>query len=181
MSVLDIVLVVLAAVAVWAVAELAVTLRRTRRQVEELTSSANEVIQQAQPVVAKLDGIVDELEPAAKQLGPLAGKADVTLDAANEALGRVNGILEDVSSVSGTASSVSGAVSRAAESAVSGVASVVSRIRGAGDPEPARLADQSVEIPEGGAREDRAPERYVDYGEVGAPSPAAQDSQDQSE
>ena len=175
MDVLQIALVVLVLVGVWAVVEIAITMRSARRDIEKVTTAATEVIEQAQPVVAKLDGIVDEMEPAAKRLAPLAVKVEGTVDAANNSLERVSGILEDVSSVSGTASSVTGAVNRVAESAASGVASVVSRLRGAGTAEsaaclegPAEASPQDdgeVVVP----REPQAPTRYVDYGELGAP------------
>ena len=173
-AILPIVLIVLVLVGIWAVVEVALTMRSARRDVSTLTSSAREVIEQAQPVVAKLDGIVDEMEPAAKQVTPLLVKVEGTVDAANDSLGRVNGILEDVSSVSGTASSVTGAVNRVAESAASGVASVVSRLRGGSAAEFAARIEGPVEkdaAAEGPklAPEPQAPTRYVDYGELGAP------------
>ena len=175
-AILPIVLIVLVLVGIWAVVEVALTMRSARRDVSTLTSSAREVIEQAQPVVAKLDGLMDELEPAAKHVTPLLEKTEVAVSGATVSLDKVNGILEDVSSVSGTASSVTGAVNRVAESAASGVASVVSRLRGAGAAEsaarlegPAEASPQDdgeVEVP----REPQAPTRYVDYGEVSAPA-----------
>lgn len=175
MDVLQIALIVLAVAGVWAVVEVAITMRAARRDIEKVTNAATEVIEQAQPVVAKLDGIVDEMEPAAKQVTPLLVKVEGTVDAANDSLGRVNGILEDVSSVSGTASSVTGAVNRVAESAASGVASVVSRLRGGSAAESAARIEGPVEkdaAAEGPklAPEPQAPTRYVDYGEVSAPA-----------
>ena len=182
MDYLQIALIVLAVAGVWAVVEVALTMRSARRDIERLTTSATEVIEQAQPVVAKLDGIADELEPAAKQAAPLLKKAEGAVDSAHESLDRLNGILEDVSSVSGTASSVTGAVNRVAESAASGVASVVSRLRGGSPAEgPARLDAHEGEGADGfpepervtiaGAaaeREARPETRYVDYGDLSA-------------
>ena len=165
MDYLYIALIVLVLFGVWAVVEVALTMRSARKSIDKITTSASEVIEQAQPIVAKLDGVVDELEPAAKEAVPLLKKAEVSLDSANVSLERVNGILEDVSSVSGTASTVTGAVNRAAESAVSGVASVVSRLKGgqaAG--RVARLEEgESLEVPEQ-PRPEQAPPRYVEYG-----------------
>lgn len=172
MDALQIALIVLVVVGVWAVVEVAITMRSARRDIERVTTAATEVIEQAQPVVAKLDGLADELEPAAKRLAPLAVKVEGTIDAANDSLGRVNGILEDVSSVSGTASSVTGAVNRVAESAASGVANVVSRLRGGSPAETAARIEASVEreakkiVEE--HREPQPPTRYVEYGSVSA-------------
>lgn len=61
---LQIVLVILVLAAVWAVVELALTLRHACASVDEVTRTANETIEQAQPVIAKLDGVMDDLQPA---------------------------------------------------------------------------------------------------------------------
>lgn len=186
MDILQIALIALVVVGVWAVVEVALTMRAARRDVERLTSSATEVIEQAQPVVAKLDGMVDELEPAVKQVAPLLEKTEGAVDAANVSLERLNGILEDVSSVSGTASTVTDAVNRVAESAASGVASVVTRLRGGAPAEETARLDASpeperVELQPGGPtqgpEEPSAPTRYVDYGEVAAAGKTSEDAE----
>lgn len=176
MSYLDIALLVLVCVAVWAVVELALTMRGARRSIDEVTTSANEVIEQAQPIVAKLDGMADELEPAIKGVTPIVEKANVTVSSANVSLERVNAILADVSSVSGAASSVTDAVGHAAESAASGVASVVSKLGGsAGKQKPgARLSGSDASASDG---HDAA--RYVDYGDVASATPASDASPDE--
>lgn len=170
MDYLQIALIVLVVVGVWAVVELALTMRSTRRDVSRVCDSAREVVEQAQPVVAKLDGIADELEPAAKQVAPLLKKTEAAVESASASLEALNGILDDVSSVSGAASSVTGAVKGVAESAASGVAGMVSRLKGAhAVGEPARLDGGSVEVPEGASEpegEPAAPTRYVDYTEI---------------
>ena len=176
-AILPIVLIVLVLVGIWAVVEVALTMRSARRDVERLTTAAREVVEQAQPVVAKLDGLMDELEPAAKHVTPLLEKTEVAVSGATVSLDRVNGILEDVSSVSGTASSVTGAVNRVAESAASGVANVVSRLRGGSPAETAARIEASVEqeakkiVEE--HREPQPPTRYVEYGGVSADESAS--------
>lgn len=170
--ILSVVLIALVLVGIWTAVEVALTMRSARRDVEKLSASAREVIEQAQPVVTKLDGIMDELEPAAKQVTPLLRKTETAVDEATVSLDRLNGILEDVSSVSGAASSVTGAVKGVAESAASGVAGVVSRLRAgsSGEKDVAPRLDGEREDP--APRGQAAPEaRYVDYGEVaGAPA-----------
>lgn len=176
MEILQIALLVLAVVGVWAVVEIALTMRSARRDVERLTSAASEVIEQAQPVVVKLDGIADELEPAAKRALPLLEKTEAAVSTADETLGRVGSILDDVSTVSGAASSVTDAVKGVAESAASGVAGVVSRIAGArGGAAPARLDEPSAPAAEPRPVEEAAPTRYVDYTDIAAGTVGAQD------
>ena len=67
MSPIQIALLLLAVAGVWAIVELALTLRKTRNVVDSLDKTVNDLnntIAEAQPVVAKLDGAVDELTPA---------------------------------------------------------------------------------------------------------------------
>ena len=106
MEPMQIVLVALALVGVWAVAELALTLRRTRDVVASLDKTVEQVnstIEEARPVVAKLDGVVDELQPAVAQVEPLLKQATVAVEALSADLIEVNGVLRDVSAVSGAA------------------------------------------------------------------------------
>ena len=112
-TVLPIVLIVLVLVGIWAVVEIALTMRTARREVEQVSASAREVVEQAQPVVAKLDGIMDELEPAAKRVTPLLEKTEAAVGEATGSLDRLNAILDDVSSVSGAAAGVTPPVSTA--------------------------------------------------------------------
>lgn len=173
-AILPIALIVLVVAGIWAVVEIALTMRSTRRDVERLTTAAREVVEQTQPVVAKLDGIMDELEPAAKRVTPLLEKTEAAVDEASASFDRLNGILEDVSSVSSTASSVTGAVKGVAESAANAAAGVVSRLRGESGPEPSALLDGRANEPAHLAKEESvAPPRYVDYGEVAPAADAA--------
>ena len=148
-TILPIVLIVLVLVGIWAVVEIALTMRTARREVEQVSASAREVVEQAQPVVAKLDGIMDELEPAAKRVTPLLEKTEAAVGEATGSLDRLNAILDDVSSVSGAAAGVT-------------PQGDAPRLDGKG-PEK----DAAAERP---AHEERPQERvrYVDYAEVAA-------------
>ncbi|MDY2778088.1 MAG: hypothetical protein SOU51_06875 [Collinsella sp.] len=131
---LQIVLIVLAAAGVWAVIELALTLRRARGTVESLDKSVeevNEVVNEARPVIAKLDGALDELSPALAQVEPLLKQAGVAIEALSADLIEVNGVLRDVSQVTGTVSSASDAVSGLADAASEKVQQLLGRGRGA--------------------------------------------------
>ena len=77
MSPIQIALLVLAIAGVWAIVELALTLRKTRNVVDSLDKTVNDLnntIAEAQPVVAKLDGLPRWsrcLSRARRQLMPL--------------------------------------------------------------------------------------------------------------
>ena len=61
MNYLDIALIVLALVGIWAVIEVALTVRGARKSIDEVASTANEVIAQTQPIVAKLATAFSEI------------------------------------------------------------------------------------------------------------------------
>ena len=177
MSPLDIALVVLVVVAIWAVVELALTIRKARASVDEVTTSANETIAQVQPIIAKVDGMVDDLDPAMKQVNPLLVKAGETIDGATQSLDSLNAILGDVSTVTGTASAVTDTVSKGVAGAAGAVAGAVSKLVGKGEAPQARLEEATGKE---GAEESPAPAQqrttaYVTYAPVEAekPEPAA--------
>lgn len=128
MEPLTIVLIVLVVAAVWAVVELALTFRSTRKSVEELTTSVNDTLGEVRPVIAKLDGAADELVPASKQIEPILEKAQTTVDLVNVDLVRVEGILSDVNSVTGTGARASDAVTGAVDAMATGVAGVAGKV-----------------------------------------------------
>lgn len=183
---LQIVLVVLVLAAVWAVVELALTLRHARASVDEVTRTANETIEQAQPVIAKLDGVMDDLQPAIKQVDPLVERVGDAVDSANESLGRVNGILGDVSSVSSTAADVTDMVNGVATSAAAGVTNVINRISGkdgGAGRHAARLRGEGASVEDvdaqGGGGQPAHTVRYVTYGQdTGGQAPHAAASSD---
>lgn len=174
MSPLNILLVVLVVAGIWAVVELALTIRKARTALDEVARSANETIEQVQPIVAKLDGAVDDLQPAIKQVDPIVAKASVALDEANQSLEKVNGILSDVSTVSGTAAGVTGVVNQVTTAAADAASGLVSKISGVPQPQPQRTAiGEGDHRPEGAdedAGEGETPhdDGYVTYGAVTA-------------
>lgn len=128
MDYLQIALVVLAVAGVWAIVEVALTLRTTRKSITEITLSANNTIEQIQPVISKIDGMVDELDPTIKQLPALMQKVDEAAENANTSLESLNVVLGDVATVSGAASAVTATVSKAATDAMTGVVESVSKL-----------------------------------------------------
>ena len=156
MEPLTIALIVLVVVAVWAVVELALTIRKTRGTIDTLAESVNTTIEEVQPVIAKLDGIADEFAPASKQVEPLITKAQTAVDAVSIDLLRLDGILGDVSTVTGTASNATNAVNAVVGSAANAATGLINRIGGGKEPEKpsARIA--------GGDQDDTNPDVPVD-------------------
>lgn len=186
MDILTIVLIVLALVGVWAVVELALTLRRARTSIVEVVDTANETIEQCQPIISKLDGMMDELEPAIKQIDPLLTNANESVEGIPTLITQCTTILDDVSSVSGAASGITDGVSKAATNAVSSVTGVISRFGSHHkEKKAARLAAKNADKPiefedealsaEEPAKEDKpaASTGYVVYGNKADESPAA--------
>lgn len=120
MDPLQIALIVLAVAGVWAVVELALTLRRARSSADALDrtlESVNATVAEARPVIAKLDGAIDDIQPALGQVEPLLKQGSIAVEALSADLIEVNGVLRDVSSVTGSVSTASGAVTGIANAA----------------------------------------------------------------
>lgn len=182
MDPMQIVLIVLALAGVWAVAELALTLRRTRGVVSSLNKTVeqlNGTLEEARPMVAKLDAAVDELQPAMAQIEPLLKQANVAVEALSADLIEVNGVLRDVSAVSGAAASTSNAVTGLADAASDRVQKFFGKGQKHFDADGARTLVQGAEAPmedaldldESPASEDHAselkPQQYYTYGQTG--------------
>ena len=164
MEPLTIVLIVLGIAAIWAVAELALTLRKARTTLDEVSHSATEAIDQTTPVISKLDGVVDELQPALREVTPLVEKVSVVMDEATISLDNVNGILSDVGSATHGVAGVGESATRIVNTATSAAVGVVSKVASFG----------GITIPEGQqliGKGDPQPEAA----QVAAPAPAVQE------
>ena len=168
---MDAVLIVLAIVGIWAVVELALTLRRARAAVEEVARSANDTIEQVQPVIAKLDGAMDDLQPAVKQVDPLVTKVDGVVGEASASLEAARDILADVATVSGAAG-VTDAVTSVASTAASAATGIVTRLAGT-RPIPTAQIEGAPQPQGGGVHASGPAGGYVTYGEVKADTAAA--------
>ena len=139
MEPLTIVLIVLGIAAIWAVVELAMTLRKARTTLDEVSHSATEAIDQATPIISKLDGVVDELQPALREVTPLVEKVSVVMDEATIGLDNVNGILGDVGTATHGVAGVGESATRIVNTATSAAVGVVSKVASLG----------GITIPEG--------------------------------
>ena len=147
MDPLHILLVLLVIAGIWAVIELALTIRRARTTVDSLDKTmgeVNDMLAETRPVVAKLDGAIDELQPA----------------------------LTQVSTVTGAAANAGNAVSGVADSASEAVQKLLGKFK-PGSPDPERALNEgsdssreavSTSAPEDAPAEAPAPApRYYTY------------------
>ena len=183
MDPLHIVLIVLVIAAIWAVVELALTIKKARTSIDEVTRSANDTIEQLQPIISKADGIVDDLQPSVKQVTPLLESAIKTVDTATVSLEQVNDILGDVSEVSSTASAATNVASGVVDTAANAAVGLVNKITGKAvrqpgieGADPAKLTEGAVAAPAPAPKPDPAPapreSGYVPYAPKAAEAPA---------
>lgn len=146
MDYMQIVLILLALAGVWAVVELALTIRKTRKvagSLDKTIDQLNNTIAEAQPIVSKLDGAVDELGPALAQIDPLLKSATTAVDALTSDLVEIEGVVRDVSSVSGAAADASNVVTGITSSA----SDAVQRLLGKKNNNNAASSDRALETP----------------------------------
>ena len=129
---LPVVYVLVGAVLVWFVVELALTIRSTRstiddahkeltptlQNVEKITAQVGPLIahvdalvtDQIDPLLTRVNEIAEEAKPAVGRVDPLVERLSLTVDAANLELMRVDQILEDVTQITDSVSKAAGAV-----------------------------------------------------------------------
>ena len=150
MSPIQIALLLLAVAGVWAVIELALTLRKTRTVVDSLdktVSDLNNTLAEAQPVVAKLDGAVDELTPALAQVEPLLKSSKTAVDALTSNLVEVEAVVRDISEVTGSVAEASNAVSSVTDSAAGAVQKLFNKVKAPAADADCKLAAAEAEQP----------------------------------
>lgn len=175
MDPLHILLVLLVIAGIWAVTELALTIRLARTTVDSLDKTmgeVNDMLAETRPVVAKLDGVIDELQPALTQVEPLLKSANVAVDALTSNLIEVEAVVRDVSTVTGAAANAGNAVSGVADSASEAVQKLLGKFK-PGSPDPERALNEgsdssreavSTSAPEDAPAETPAPApRYYTY------------------
>ena len=157
MSPIQIALLLLAVAGVWAIVELALTLRKTRTVVDSLDKTVpdlNNTIAAAQPVVAKLDGAVDALTPALAQVEPLLTSSKPAVDALPSNLVEVEAVVRDISEVTGSMAEASNAVSSVTDSAAGAVQKLFNKVK-------APAADTERKLAAAAAEAERPTERVL--------------------
>ena len=97
MEPLEIILIVLAVAGIWVLVEVALTNRKTRSAITELTDSVNNTLNEVNPVIAKVDGLIDEIQPSVKRIDPLLISTISAVDSLSKDLDSVDVILGDLS------------------------------------------------------------------------------------
>ena len=147
MDPLHILLVLLVIAGIWALIELALTIRRARTTVDSLDKTmgeVNDMLAETRPVVAKLDGAIDELQPALTQVEPQLKSANVAVDALTSNLIEVEAVVRDVSAVTGAAANAGNAVSGVADSASEAVQKLLGKFK-PGSPDPERALNEGAD------------------------------------
>lgn len=145
MNPIQIGLIVLIIVAIWAVIELALLFKNSRKKIDEVAQSAQDTIDEVKPILSKVDGIVDGVEPAAKELPGLMEKASTAADTLNTDLLQADKILNDVSVMTGAASGATTAVSKATGAAVNVATTLIGKAaKTVGDKFLSKGTDQAV-------------------------------------
>lgn len=147
MDPLHILLALLVIAGIWAVIELALTIRRARTTVDSLDKTmgeVNDMLAETRPVVAKLDGAIDELQPALTQVEPLLKSANVAVDALTSNLIEVEAVVRDVSAVTGAAANAGNVVSGVADSASEAVQKLLGKFK-PGSPDPERALNEGAD------------------------------------
>lgn len=147
MDPLHILLVLLVIAGIWALIELALTIRHARTTVDSLDKTmgeVNDMLAETRPVVAKLDGAIDELQPALTQVEPLLKSANVAVDALTSNLIEVEAVVRDVSAVTGAAANAGNAVSGVADSASEAVQKLLGKFK-PGSPDPERALNEGAD------------------------------------
>ena len=87
----------------WFLVELIITLRKTRKKVDE-------VQKQLAPTIQNVEQITTKIQPAIEKVDPLIERVSLTIDATNLELMRADQILENVNTVAEAAASATTAV-----------------------------------------------------------------------
>lgn len=156
---LPIVYVVVGIVLVWALVELIIFLRKTRKTVETME-------EEIRPVISDVKEMTESLKPAIDKMDPLAERVSLAVDAANLEIMRLDGILENVDAMTTSAAGAANAVETVANTPMKLVNTAAEKLRGAFSQKKA--SDASVALGSAGEEAQAAA-----LGEAPAAAPAA--------
>lgn len=146
---LTIFVIVLVAAVIWAVVELALTIRKARGSVDTLVDEVQGTVKDVNAVIKKVDTTVEDVNPAVKQLEPLLSKAETTIDAVTLDLLHLNDTIADINTVTGAGAKATNAVTGVVDKAANAVSGAVSRIAGKADEDVAKLEGSAAPTLEG--------------------------------
>lgn len=185
---LPVVYVLVGAVLVWFVIELALTIRSTRStiddahkeltptlqnvekitaQVEPLVGNVNTLVtEQVEPLLVKVNEMAEEAKPAAGRVDPLVERLSLTVDAANLELMRVDQILEDVTQITDSVSKAAGAVDTVTSAPIDLVNTLTGKLRNRFKPRYASDESVSLGAANAGTSDEQAPARQATVAEA---------------
>ena len=158
---LPIVYVVVGIVLVWALVELILFLRNTRKTVSTLE-------EEIRPVISDVKEMTESLKPAVDKMDPLAERVSLAVDAANLEIMRLDGILENVDAMTTSAAGAANAVETVANTPMKLVNTAAEKLRGAFSQKKA--SDASVAL---GSAAEEAQAAALGAASEGAAQPAA--------
>jgi ABC-type transporter Mla subunit MlaD len=154
--VLPIVYIVVGCALVWFLIELVITVRKTRKTVDDMQKQLTPAIESVQEISAevekKLPPILDNVNKISAGVDPLIDRVSLTVDAANLEIMRLDQILEDVSEITDTASKAVDTVDNVTSMPMDVVNNLASKVRGVFT--PASASKESVEL--GRAKQEEA-------------------------
>ena len=124
-NVLTIALIALVIAGAWAVAELALTIKKTRKTLDEvnkviesanntvkdLTVTVTSTVDEIKPVIGELKTTINNLQPTLREVPGLVNKVGTAVDALSLDLLRVDQIIADLSKITDTAAHASSSLS----------------------------------------------------------------------
>lgn len=108
---------------VWFLIELVITIRKTRKKIDEVHS-------QLTPTIENIEAITTKIQPAIEKVDPLIERVSLTIDAANLELMRADQILENVNSISEDVANATTAVGNIANAPAELVGKASRKIQG---------------------------------------------------
>lgn len=129
-TLMSVVLVVLAAAGVWAVVEIALLLRISRRAVEQAAKSVSESGAKIEALADRAVPLIEHADQVVSQAGPALGDVRPLLDRVGNAVETLNTDLEHVSDILGDAARITGAASNATTAVEGATSAVAGKFRG---------------------------------------------------
>ena len=120
--------IVLVAVGIWAVVEVAVTIRKARTKLDDLLGEASEGLGKVSTILDTADQTLQDLGPAVQRLPGLMAKGEEAVDALSDDLATADTILADISVLTGTAMNATNAISKGASQATTAIGGAVAKV-----------------------------------------------------
>lgn len=131
---------------VWLLFELVVTMRRTRKTIKNVEKQLEPTLKNVENITASANQMMDDLNPTIAKVDPLVERVALTVDAANLELMRVDKILEDVGEITDTVSSTAQTVDAVTSAPLDLINKVSSGVRNAFKPH--RASEESIGLGE---------------------------------